>query len=37
MCKQKKDHSWNPSTCIFENIGYLKIMAHDSVILWWNF
>ena len=31
MCK--KDYSWNPSTCICENIMYLKGVADDSVIV----
>ena len=32
MCK--KYYSWNPSTCICENIRYLKSIVDDSVIVW---
>ena len=28
---QKKDYSWNPSTCICENDKYLKSIADTSV------
>ena len=28
----KKDYSWNPITCIFENSKYLKSIADTSVI-----
>ena len=30
--KCKKDYSWNPSTCIYENSKYLKGIADTSVI-----
>ena len=30
--KCKKDYSWNPSTCICENIKHLKSIADTSVI-----
>ena len=29
--KCKRDYSWNPSTCIFENSKYLKSIADTSV------
>ena len=32
-CTSKKDYSWNPSTCISENIRYLKSIKGNSVIV----
>ena len=36
QCKRhfrcKKDYSWNPSTCTYENNGYLKSIVDYSVI-----
>ena len=31
IIKCKKDYSWNPSTCVCENIKYLKSIADNSV------
>ena len=32
-CTCKKDYSWNPSPCIFENDKYLKSIVDDSKIV----
>ena len=31
---QKKEYSWNPSTCIYESSKSLKSVADTSVIEW---